>query len=269
VSGAQPRFEADLERLLQERVHPDYRRDPQMRGVRVQYIRETHEGLFLSYNLIRRRNGMYHLGFAVMLAPHRPIRPCSPLAVGCLFDPESGLATQLITHLGRPLDSYPRYLWSWGIPQATTLEKMGPYADKPEQDLYPFYRSALTAGRPRMVRLLRCAATTLDRLRAKGLHRETKLPVLARAVGLEPSTLEDYRAVGRLDGLGLTRGRDIRLWTDEGRQEMHSDHVPDRVIVLHHLSAFRSVKVPLGAVIQRLMALKAVENDSENAPPIW
>jgi hypothetical protein len=261
------RYEDDLEKLLQERVHPDYRRDPKIRGNRTQYLRETPDGLFLSYNVARRRNGLHRMGYAVLLAPHEPT-PHSPLALGSWFDTYRGLDGQWCRHLGRPIETYPRGLWSTGDPTPEMLVKMADLVDYPERVFLPFYRSVLVAGRPRVLRLLRCAISIFDRLRAKGLARTSSRTWLARALGIEEDVLDAYRQLATIDGFDVARGKDIVVYTEEGREDLHTDQVPDKLIVLHHLRAFRTARVPLATVVQRLTALKAVENDSVNAPPI-
>jgi len=98
--GEAAEFQALLETALSD-VHPDYKRNKVVRGVRTEYLRELEPGVFASHNAYCRKGTYYH-GFCITLHRELPTPYLnSPFTAGGRFDHNRSVNMAIQRDLGR------------------------------------------------------------------------------------------------------------------------------------------------------------------------
>lgn len=228
-------------------ISANYSVNREASGRFIEFVRKDSSGLYVSQNFIRIRDD-YHLCFGLSFTTRlsRPLK--SPLVAGSRFDHNRTIWRQFLDDLGvrRGDSGYPSGIWSFGPWRSNTMENLARGLAVNEQYLYPFYREALKAGRPRLIRLLEAARRLVPVL-------DSALPVADHTeLGVKETPSELSRlASAPISALAIARGGEIYCGFGPQSNTVNLDEIAPEAVIL----AFNEVFLPERDRLDELLSI--------------
>ncbi len=219
---------------LQE-LNPSYRKNREVTGRLIEFVREDDSGLTVSHNFIKIRDS-YNYSFALLFTTRR-----TPLLVHCMvagsrFDHNRTIWRQFLDDLGlsQKDPGYPKGVWSFGPWRSNTMENLRQGLKVPEEHLLPFYRQQLRKGKAALVALFEEAMHMVDRLPTGVSQADAMMLLDPGGRRAEMYKRECYC----LDALKIARGGRCNYECGPPEPGFLVEDVPRDVIVLDQLSVF-------------------------------
>ena len=220
--------------LLQD-ISPDYRRNRDVTGRFIEFVRPDPTGLLVSQNFIRIRSD-YSLCYALSFSTLPSKQLYYPLFAGSRFDHNRTIWRQFLDDVGisRGDPGYPSGLWSFGPWRSNTLENLARGLALNEEYLYPFYRQELKRGKSHLVSLFETAARLIPAL-------DPAVPVLTQAssLGVDPKALAAYPLPSaELNALTVAKGGSCYVGFGPRTNTVDLRAISPEVMVLHFAEVF-------------------------------
>lgn len=221
--------------LLQQ-MNSDYRRNRDVSGRCIEFVRPDPTGLLVSQNFIRIRR-VYYLCYALCFSTLRTGWLYHPLFAGSRFDHNGTIWQQFERDFGvrRGDAGFPVGLWSFGEWRSNSMALLARGFALNDEHLFPVYRRILAAGKGRLIALFDAAHRLIPLL-------DPQLPILEQAarLGVDPGAVESFPLRGaKLDAFTIARGGPCYVGGGPSSNTVDLDTIPPDVIALHFADTFR------------------------------
>ncbi len=230
--------------------HEGYYRNRQVKGRFIELIRIDDAGLYVSQNFIKIRDE-YHLSFSIMFTdknstPHL----YHPLMAGSRFDHNNTIWQQFSNDLGlfRTNSECPSGIWSSGPWYKNTMKNLEKGLSLPDEYLYPHYRSKLTHGKERLIRLFTRAAQIIQQ---NQLAQDVSVIEFCKVANIDPDVVENTRMeVGALNAESIAAGGKCYYGYGPKDNLFRVEDVPLESIVFHNWKALYEERERIDGIIE-------------------
>ena len=247
----QPAWAAHCLEVLQSQ-DPSYRKNREVKGRFMEFVRQDESGLTVSHNFIKIRD-TYYYSYALLFTQRPTQLLTHAFLAGSRFDHNKTIWRQFQSDLGlfRGDDGCPSGIWSFGVWRNNTLENLSKGLLIPDKHLFPVYRESLAKGKARLVALFQEAGKMMH-----GIPADEDFDSAAeRFSHLRPEYERFERECYALDAFSIARGGLLKFGYGPPEPGFCLEDVPLELIVFSQLSVFfkeRDRLAEITAIAERL-----------------